>query len=83
MAPTFLTVMPAEAGIQSGGSGGWSLRAPAFEGRRTRMRGPSVWLFHGALMKIANLTGERKAQRTVALLGGAYSFQEINSRRNG
>ena len=54
--PPFLTVMPAEAGIQSGGSGGCSpgppLRGGDEEGRGTDRSG----YFMAPVMKIANLT---------------------------
>jgi hypothetical protein len=53
----FLTVMPAEAGIQSGGSGGCSPRPPPLQGRREgRGRHRSGYFMAPPVMKIANLT---------------------------
>ena len=45
--PPFLTVMPAEAGIQSGGSGAAALGL-RLRGATKKDAGPSVWLFHDA-----------------------------------
>jgi hypothetical protein len=55
--PPFLTVMPAEAGIQSGGSGGCSPWALAFAGATKKDAGGHRSGYYMApVMKIANLT---------------------------
>ena len=54
--PPFLTVMPAEAGIQSGGSGGCSPGPPLTRGRRRRTRGHRSGYFMTRVLKVTNLT---------------------------